>query len=195
MPDQNDDTSQPTRGGGNAFTRKLGPLPVWAWMAVGLGLAIAYSSWRKNKTAAASTPSTTTPPAGVQTAANTPPFVIQNYTQTAPGGGPVTQPSGSSGVGATGGNGAGSSNAVSPSGGAEPYLYGQAQIDYLNQHIGPGAYTQQIVSDVQKAFIQVARSQSAGVANSYHYSWIGPGNVQAIPKGAGSVSQIIQSLP
>lgn len=34
---------------GSFVTRKLGPLPVWAWMGLGLGGALALSSWRSNK--------------------------------------------------------------------------------------------------------------------------------------------------
>lgn len=97
------------QGGGstNAFTRKLGPLPVWAWMGVGLGMALAVSLWRKNKTA--STASTTT--AGTATTATstqTPPFIIQNYTGAGAQGpaGPAG-PAGSTGAtGATGTTGA-----------------------------------------------------------------------------------------
>ena len=40
-------------GGGNVFTRKLGPLPMWAWMGVGLGGALAFTSWQGNKKKAA----------------------------------------------------------------------------------------------------------------------------------------------
>jgi hypothetical protein len=66
-------------GGGFSFTRKIGPLPVWAWMAVILGLAVAYSSYRKNRQAASGTNATGATTAGTQTAAQTPPFVIQNF--------------------------------------------------------------------------------------------------------------------
>lgn len=69
-------------GGGNIFTRKLGPAPVWLWMAALLGALLAWSSYRKNKTAQA-TPADTT---GADTSAQTPPIIIQNYPPaTAPG--------------------------------------------------------------------------------------------------------------
>lgn len=32
--------------------QKWGPLPAWAWMLIGLALAVVYSSWKKNKQAA-----------------------------------------------------------------------------------------------------------------------------------------------
>lgn len=31
--------------------RKAGPLPTWAWMAIGLGGAVMFSSWQRNKAA------------------------------------------------------------------------------------------------------------------------------------------------
>lgn len=55
---------------GSTLTRKYGPMPLWAWMLVGLGLALVYRSWQANKAAAAQqTPTTvdTTPPMVDQT--------------------------------------------------------------------------------------------------------------------------------
>lgn len=69
-------------GGGSPFTRQIGPLPLWGWMAVVLLLALVYTVSRRNKTAAASSTGGSAA-AGTQTASNTPPFIIQNY----PGGG------------------------------------------------------------------------------------------------------------
>ena len=178
-------------GSSSPFLRKLGPLPVWAWMLIALGVAVAVSAWRKNKaasTAAATTAQTNA--AAAAGAAQTPPFVIQNYTTTAPGGGPVQQPTGTGGTGSTGGNKAGSS-----ANGEEPYLYGNAQVRYVQQHVGAGGYTQAVYQDVYNAYMQVVHSQGQATADTYHYSWIGPGNVQAIPKGTLSVSQILQNLP
>lgn len=51
-------------------------------MLIGLGVAVAYSSWRKNKTAAAATSTSASGTATDQTASQTPPFIIQNYTST-----------------------------------------------------------------------------------------------------------------
>lgn len=81
-------------GGTNAFTRKLGPLPVWAWMGLGLAGALAYASWSKNKKAASTASESST--TGEQTADQTPPFIIQNITneppETAPGTSTATTP-------------------------------------------------------------------------------------------------------
>lgn len=63
-------------GGGNAFTRKLGPAPVWVWMLAGLGTALAISAFRSGK---AKKTTAETPAPGTPTASQTPPFIIQNY--------------------------------------------------------------------------------------------------------------------
>ena len=83
MADDSDDTSAPRRaapaaGGGNVFTRKLGPAPLWVWMLAGLGAALAFSSVRKNKAAAAQ--AATTSATGTTQASNqVPPIIVQNY--------------------------------------------------------------------------------------------------------------------
>ena len=41
----------PAPGGGNAFTRKVGPLPVWAWVAGGLAAGVGYIWWRNRQNA------------------------------------------------------------------------------------------------------------------------------------------------
>lgn len=48
-------------GGSNAFTRKLGPLPVWGWMGIGLAIALVYYFWKQNKKTAATASPTSTP--------------------------------------------------------------------------------------------------------------------------------------
>lgn len=107
-----------SRSSGNTFTRKLGPLPVWAWMGIVLALALAY--WyiknRKAVSAAQGTPTTTGSAASTgQTADSSliPQFVNQVYdTDTPPQPGPPgptgqTGPTGPAGVpGPTGQTGA-----------------------------------------------------------------------------------------
>ena len=67
---------EPARGkGGNVFTNRIGPLPMWAWVAVIGGVIIAWSFY-KNKTSAASTAADTTG----TSAADVPQFVNQTYT-------------------------------------------------------------------------------------------------------------------
>lgn len=43
------------------LAEKYGPMPVWGWMGIVLGMALVYSTWRKNKQAIAATQATTTP--------------------------------------------------------------------------------------------------------------------------------------
>lgn len=45
--------TEQSAGGGSFITRKVGPLPMWAWMAIGLGVALAVSVWRNNRSASA----------------------------------------------------------------------------------------------------------------------------------------------
>lgn len=89
-----EDDAKPSGGGaGNLFTRKLGPLPMWAWMGVGLGVALAFTSWTKNKKAAAAAaagPNTAGVLPTTQTASGSTPsslipqFVNQVYNQESP---------------------------------------------------------------------------------------------------------------
>lgn len=67
--------------GGNAFTRKLGPLPLWGWMGIGLAFGLVYYFWQKNKAGASSanTASTSTESGDTEAADQVPPYIIQNY--------------------------------------------------------------------------------------------------------------------
>jgi hypothetical protein len=75
-------------GGGNFWTRKLGPLPAWGWAGIVL-LAVLGYSYFKNKNSASSSSSADTSgtaantPGGVD-ASLVPQFVNQVYTQTTP---------------------------------------------------------------------------------------------------------------
>jgi hypothetical protein len=85
--------SAPERSsGGNAFTRKVGPLPLWGWMAIIAVVAFAYSYYKKSKatsSAGTSTASTTTAvgsnntPGGVDSSL-VPQFINQTYNQETP---------------------------------------------------------------------------------------------------------------
>lgn len=71
----------------NVFTRKLGPLPMWGWMAIALALAIAYYLIHKNSSANSTASTSTT--GGTGTADTTdqslvPQFVNQVYNQEQP---------------------------------------------------------------------------------------------------------------
>lgn len=83
-----------TSGGkGNVFTRKVGKLPMWGWMAIALVLAVVYYAFKKHtssSTSASSTQSTATnnTPGGVDSSL-VPQFINQTYVNPAPPG-PVT---------------------------------------------------------------------------------------------------------
>lgn len=65
----------PPTAGGSIWTRQVGPMPFWAWGAIGIALAVIYRVWRNNAAAAAG--------AGQQTMSTpdtTPPQVFQAYT-------------------------------------------------------------------------------------------------------------------
>jgi nucleoid-associated protein YgaU len=58
--------------------QKAGPLPVWAWAAIGLVLAYLYSKYRTSKTASSTTgAATTSTPAG-EPSSGSPYFVIED---------------------------------------------------------------------------------------------------------------------
>lgn len=78
---------QPQRSSGSVFTRKIGPLPLWAWMGIGLALALGYYYYRQNQAAKAasqqSSQSQSSTPSGTPSSL-IPQFVNQVYTSGAP---------------------------------------------------------------------------------------------------------------
>ncbi len=82
------------------WKKKTGPLPNWAWGGLGLGAAVAYSSWQRNRAAAAEDDTAASTSAGIELPGDVAPtYVFQNYDQDVttineapPGGGrpPVT---------------------------------------------------------------------------------------------------------
>lgn len=74
--------SRPSGHHGNMFTRKVGPLPVWGWMGIGLVAAIAFYLIQKKKTPAASTPAQSA--TGTTNSSLVPQFVNQVYTNGKP---------------------------------------------------------------------------------------------------------------
>jgi hypothetical protein len=74
-------------GGGNVFTRKMGPLPMWAWMAIMLVLAGGYylikGKGSSSSTTGSTSASTVDTPGGVDSSL-VPQFVNQTYVQGAP---------------------------------------------------------------------------------------------------------------
>ena len=77
------ETAPERTGGGNVFTRKLGPMPLWAWLLIGLGLAGAYYLYNKNKSSQTAAASTNNTPGGVDSSL-VPQFVNQTYVENEP---------------------------------------------------------------------------------------------------------------
>ena len=100
--------------GGNVFTRKIGPLPMWAWLAIGLGVIGVYYVWQSKQNSSAS--DTTSSDTGDDTnASQVPQFVNQTYTSVTPPAAPTSSSSSTSTATATSPAGAaGASSAKQP---------------------------------------------------------------------------------
>lgn len=78
------------KSSGSGLSKKIGPLPMWAWMGVGAALVLAFSYYKKSKTAATTTGAGTSSggtsvnsPGGVD-ASLVPQFVNQVYESSTP---------------------------------------------------------------------------------------------------------------
>lgn len=69
-------------GGGNVFTRKIGPLPMWGWMGIALLLAVFYYLYKKNQGNNAQ--AQTAAPTDTTDQSLVPQFVNQTYVQETP---------------------------------------------------------------------------------------------------------------
>jgi hypothetical protein len=81
------DTDAPK--GTNVFTRHIGPLPMWAWVAIIAVPLLVYGLYSKNKAAASTSAASTGTTASTTGAAQVPQFVNQTYTSTTPPAAPV----------------------------------------------------------------------------------------------------------
>lgn len=78
-------------GGGNVFMRKIGPMPMWAWMGIALAVALVFHLVEKNKAGSsgtsnastAQTAATNNTPGGVDSSL-VPQFVNQTYVDSQP---------------------------------------------------------------------------------------------------------------
>lgn len=72
-------------GGGNVFTKQIGPMPLWGWMGVGLAIALAFMYWQQNKKSSATqATNAATDSTGTTDSSLIPQFVNQVYTGTQP---------------------------------------------------------------------------------------------------------------
>ena len=77
-------TPQAGEGGGrNAFSKKYGPLPLYAWAGIALVLILVYAKYSSNKKQQQTDTSTVNSPGGVD-ASLVPQFINQEYVNTAP---------------------------------------------------------------------------------------------------------------
>jgi LysM repeat protein len=90
MAESEEGEVKPRSSGGNPLTRKMGPLPMWGWLAIGLVLALVYRFISKSKTSSTTTGAGSTTgatsvntPGGVD-ASLVPQFVNQTYTDVTP---------------------------------------------------------------------------------------------------------------
>lgn len=81
-------------GGPSILTRQYGPLPLWAWLAIGLAAAIGYKVWQSHS--ASSKTAADTSGTATDTSSQVPQFVNQTYVNPSPpsptAGPPPTQP-------------------------------------------------------------------------------------------------------
>lgn len=64
------------------WKQKTGPLPNWAWAGLGLGGAVAYSSWRRNQAMSKEQDEATSTASGIELPGDVAPtYVFQNYDQ------------------------------------------------------------------------------------------------------------------
>lgn len=75
------------------------------------------------------------------------------------------------------------------------YRYGSDEIAYLWSNIGKYGLTSPIVQDIQDSYTKMVAKVGQQQADMYHYSYIGPGNVQAIPRGEANTTQTTTGLP
>lgn len=186
---------KPAAGGKGGFLRqKLGPLPMWVWMALALLVALGYSLWQKNKAAATASTATTT---GTTAAPDqTPPVIFQNYTTFTPGSIP---PAGGRETGRGSGEG-GSSSVATPTGlQATP---GSKSIA-LKWNTVPGAtqYRLHAVSTSGYSSTDLIPAQGSGSSQSQTLqgqNWIGPHTytISAVtPTGESKMSAPITATP
>lgn len=165
-----DESAHPSTGGnapksgGSPFTRKLGPMPVWAWMAIALAIAVVYSMWSKNKKAAQAQTTTNQNQEQQQTADQTPPFIIQNYTNTPtpPANTTTTTPPPSTGVTTLPGTGTAPAGSLPPV--TKPPVAPPATIT-------PPKSTGTTSKPKYTAYVVKAGDTLSAIAAKYHTTW------------------------
>lgn len=179
--------ASPARGGGNVFTRKLGPLPMWVWLLISAAVVLGYAYWKNRQQAAQATTQTAT---GTD-ASQVPQFVNQTYTTVIP---PLTPgppppgprgPAGPPGKAGPAGRPPGPPFVYGKSG--KPigeYLTGAAEVAYIKANVGRYGITRREANDVAAFYQKTVKTHGKAAAESYHYTWNGPGKIMIVPVGA-----------
>jgi LysM repeat protein len=84
--------ANPPAPSGDFLSKKVGPLPTWAWGLIVLGLALAYSLYKSHKASATASTTSSTDQTGTSTGSQTvPEYIAQNYiTNNEPAAGPTS---------------------------------------------------------------------------------------------------------
>lgn len=211
MPEE-DESQGPGIGG--LISRKIGPLPMWSWLLLAGGVGLIIYRMKGGKST-----SSTGGVSGGQFTSNS------SQTGTDASGNQFTNSFSATGDGSLPGMLTTQAGPMPTSGGdvyvnlpaptqtsgapasgppdvfnnqgkdVGNYRFGQDELSYLTQNKGQFGISDQIIGDIQKAYAQISQQKGQGAAGMYHYSWIGPGNVQAIPQYANSASDIQMNLP
>ena len=89
VPETQQEGGSARSGNGNPLTRKIGALPMWAWLAIFTAVIVVYSYLKKSKSSNSSSSSSTggastvNSPGGVDSSL-VPQFVNQTYVQATP---------------------------------------------------------------------------------------------------------------
>ena len=73
------DGGEPQGGGGGVLGRRVGNFPLWVWIGLGLAGLLAYSSYKKNKTAQQTTAQSGTLPTTQTASGSTPASLIPQF--------------------------------------------------------------------------------------------------------------------
>ena len=202
-------------GGGLNLQRKIGPLPLYAWVMIagGVGLIIFKLMGSKSATGASGGPGAGTQFSSSTTSTNPQTGVSTSYTASGDGylpgqltfqAGPMPYSGGDIYINTPAPTNTttpgGPPNEVYNPGGADAgpeggETYGRSEIAAIQKLVGQYGYTQNIVDDVQAAYNAEVTKNGQAIADAQHYSWLGPSNVQAIPRHLTAQNQITTGLP
>lgn len=178
-------TPPPGKGrnkGGKGISKVYLGLPLWAWLGLGVGAFILIRAKMGGTTSSSAANNPTNTANGTQGPNSI--FFLPNGAQPQPQGvsvnvNPRSKPDYYNAQGKDVGQ----------------YRYGADELSYLQSNIGNFGLTQAEYTDVSNAYAQIVQKYGQGTANDLHYSWIGPGNVQGLPRQPATSGQAYNGLP